>query len=66
VGRRATRNEGPGVQIRTTDAGAAIIVAVAKQERRSIKDQSEILVTAGAQALGYDLETLDLNDAQRR
>lgn len=66
MARRGARTEGPGVQLRTTDVAANVVSAVAKQERRSMKDQAEILILAGATALGYDLETLDLNASPQR
>lgn len=49
---------GPSVQIRTTELGSEILFHIAKREGRTVKAQSEILMLAGARALGYEVTRL--------
>ncbi len=55
--RRGSMGDNPGVQFRTTVFAADVISSIAKRERRTMKDQSEILIIAGARALGYDVSS---------
>lgn len=60
AGRRGqgAMEDDPAVQFRTTQVAKDVVKTIADEERRSMKDQTELLIFAGAEALGYDVESM--------